>query len=62
MAKKLSYEEARDELVATVTKLESGAETLAETMKLWQRGEELAAICQGHLDEARATIEQAAKE
>ena len=43
--KKLSYEEARDELVKTVATLESGGTTLAESMALWKRGEELAAIC-----------------
>ena len=56
--KKLSYEEARDELVKTVAMLESGGTTLAESMALWKRGEELAAICQAHLDEARAAVEK----
>ena len=54
----LSYEEARDELVKTVAMLESGGTTLAESMTLWKRGEELAAICQAHLDEARAAVEK----
>lgn len=54
----LSYEEARDELVKTVAMLESGGTTLAESMALWKRGEELAAICQTHLDEARAAVEK----
>ena len=31
-------------------------------MKLWERGESLAAICQRHLDGARATIERAKAE
>ena len=57
-SKKLSYEEARDELVKTVAMLESGGTTLAESMALWKRGEELAAICQAHLDEARAAVEK----
>ena len=56
--KKLSYEEARDELAKTVATLESGGTTLAESMALWKRGEELAAICQAHLDEARAAVEK----
>jgi exonuclease VII small subunit len=56
--KKLSYEEARDELAKTVATLESGGTTLAESMALWKRGEELAAICQAHLDEAKATVEK----
>ena len=56
--KKLSYEEARDELAKTVATLESGGTTLAEAMALWKRGEELAAICQAHLDEAKAAVEK----
>ena len=56
--KKLSYEEARDELAKTVATLESGGTTLAESMALWKRGEELATICQAHLDEARAAVEK----
>ena len=56
--KKLSYEEARDELVKTVATLESGGTTLAESMALWKRGEELAAIYQAHLDEAKAAVEK----
>lgn len=54
-----SYEQARAELADVVQRLESGGVPLAESMKLWQRGEELAGICQGWLDGARATIEQA---
>ena len=57
-SKKLSYEEARDELAKAVATLESGGTTLAESMALWKRGEELAAICQAHLDEARAAVEK----
>ncbi len=59
MSKKLTYEAARDELVEVVKKLESGGSSLADSMELWQRGEKLAAICQQHLDEARATIAKA---
>lgn len=57
--KQLSYEQARAELADVVTKLESGGVALAESMKLWQRGEELARICQEWLDGAQATIDQA---
>ena len=41
------YEAAREELVEVVRKLESGGAPLADSMALWKRGEELAAICQG---------------
>ena len=52
----LSYEQARDELVALVTRLESGAESLEESLALWERGEALAARCQQWLDGARERL------
>jgi len=55
----LSYEQARDELLEVVRRLESGGAPLSDSMALWQRGEELAAICQRWLDGARATIAKA---
>ena len=42
-----------------VKKLESGGESLADSMALWQRGEELAKLCQGLLDGAREQVEKA---
>lgn len=54
-----SYEEARDELVEIVRKLESGSVPLSESMALWERGEALAAICQTWLDGAKAKIDAA---
>jgi exodeoxyribonuclease VII small subunit len=53
----LSYEQARDELVAVVQKLEAGGSTLEESIALWERGEELAGICQRWLDGARARLD-----
>ena len=53
----LSYEQARDELVTVVQKLETGGTTLEESIALWERGEELAAICQRWLDGARARLD-----
>jgi len=55
--KKLSYEAARDELAEVVEDLESGSETLEESLKLWERGEELAKICQEWLDGARKKLD-----
>ena len=55
----LSYEQAREELVAVVQRLESGGAPLAESLALWERGEKLAAICQQWLDGAKATVEAA---
>lgn len=55
----LSYEQAREELIAVVQRLESGGAPLAESLELWERGEKLAAICQQWLDGARAKVEAA---
>lgn len=55
----LSYEEARDELGRVVQRLESGGVPLDESLKLWERGEELASICQRWLDGARARVDAA---
>ncbi len=56
-----SYEEARDELVAVVQKLETGGTSLQESIALWERGEELAAVCQRWLDGARARLDAVMK-
>jgi exodeoxyribonuclease VII small subunit len=52
----LSYEAARDELMQVVANLEAGGTTLEESLTLWQRGEELAQICQEWLDGAREKL------
>lgn len=52
----LGYEQARDELVAVVARLESGAGSLEEALSLWERGEALAARCQQWLDGARERL------
>jgi exodeoxyribonuclease VII small subunit len=55
----LSYEEAREELIEVVRRLESGGVDLEESLALWERGEELARICQGWLDGARRRLDAA---
>ncbi|PKQ25976.1 MAG: exodeoxyribonuclease VII small subunit [Actinobacteria bacterium HGW-Actinobacteria-4] len=55
----LTYEQARDELIAIVAKLEAGAATLEESLALWERGEALAGRCQELLDGARERISEA---
>nr|WP_216648269.1 exodeoxyribonuclease VII small subunit [Isoptericola chiayiensis] len=55
----LSYEEARDELVQVVSRLEAGGEPLETSLALWERGEALAARCQEWLDGARERLEAA---
>jgi len=52
----LSYEQARDELVQVVARLEAGSASLEESLALWERGEALAARCQEWLDGARERL------
>jgi exodeoxyribonuclease VII small subunit len=54
-----SYEVARDELAEVVRRLEAGGATLEESLALWERGEELAKVCQGWLDGAKARLDAA---
>jgi len=58
-APELSYEQARAELAQVVERLETGGTTLEESLALWERGEELAGICQHWLDNARARLDAA---
>jgi len=53
----LGFEAARDELSDVVRRLEAGGTTLEESLRLWERGEELATICQAWLDQARARLD-----
>jgi exodeoxyribonuclease VII small subunit len=55
----LSYEQAREELIIIVQRLESGGVPLEESLALWERGEQLAAVCQSWLDGAKAKIDAA---
>ena len=55
----LGYEEARDELVEVVRRLEAGGAPLEESLALWERGEALAARCQTWLDGARDRLDAA---
>ncbi|WP_242496230.1 exodeoxyribonuclease VII small subunit [Xylanimonas protaetiae] len=55
----LGYEQARDELVAVVQRLEAGGEPLETSLALWERGEALAARCQQWLDGARERLDAA---
>lgn len=55
----LTYEQARDQLVEVVARLEAGDETLEGSIALWERGEALAARCQEWLDGARARLDAA---
>ncbi|MSO27818.1 MAG: exodeoxyribonuclease VII small subunit [Candidatus Nanopelagicales bacterium] len=54
-----SFEASRDELARIVQELEAGGLTLEESLTLWERGEQLAAVCQGWLDITRARLDEA---
>jgi exodeoxyribonuclease VII small subunit len=56
---RLSYEDAREELIDVVRRLEAGGTTLEESLALWERGEKLATICQSWLDGARKRLDDA---
>jgi exodeoxyribonuclease VII small subunit len=55
----LAYEACRDELIEVVRVLEQGGLNLDESLKLWERGEQLAKRCEEHLAGARRRIEDA---
>jgi len=55
----LGYEQARAELAGVVERLEAGGTTLEESLALWERGEQLAGICQRWLDGAKARLDEA---
>ncbi|WP_409483708.1 exodeoxyribonuclease VII small subunit [Arsenicicoccus dermatophilus] len=52
----LTYEAARDELVSIVSRLEAGQLPLEESLRVWERGEALAAHCASFLDRAEAHL------
>ena len=54
-----SYEDAREELIEVVRRLEQGGTSLEESLALWERGERLAKTCQDWLDGARKRLDAA---
>jgi exodeoxyribonuclease VII small subunit len=55
--KEPSFEEALKALEAIVAKLESGETKLEESIRLFEEGMRLSAVCQKRLDEADRKIE-----
>jgi len=55
----MGYEESRDELIEVVRQLEQGGLDLESSLKLWERGEELAKRCEEQLAGAREKVERA---
>ncbi|MCW7942018.1 exodeoxyribonuclease VII small subunit [Streptomyces hygroscopicus] len=58
----LGYEQARDELIEVVRRLEAGGTTLEESLALWERGETLAKVCRTWLEGARKRLDAALAE
>ena len=56
----MTFEEAQKELEQIVERLERGQAGLDETLRLWERGEELYRFCKERLDAAEGTIEELA--
>ncbi|MCW1250173.1 exodeoxyribonuclease VII small subunit [Acaricomes phytoseiuli] len=57
----LSYEQAREQLIDVVARLEAGGTGLEESLALWERGEALARHCENWLDGVQEKLD-AAKE
>ena len=56
---KMSYEQARDELISVVAELEQGSVSLEASLALWERGEALANQCESWLSGARKRLDAA---
>jgi exodeoxyribonuclease VII small subunit len=57
----LTFEAAQKELEQIVERLETGQAPLDETIKLWERGDELYRFCREQLDAAHGRIEELAQ-
>jgi exodeoxyribonuclease VII small subunit len=55
----MGYEECRDQLIEVVRVLEQGGLDLDASLKLWEKGEQLAKRCEEHLAGARKRVEDA---
>jgi exodeoxyribonuclease VII small subunit len=58
MSETPSYLDARAELTRIIGKLESGGQSLEDSLALWERGEYLADVCQEWLTGAAARVEE----
>nr|MBN1228928.1 exodeoxyribonuclease VII small subunit [Anaerolineae bacterium] len=54
----LTFEEALAQLEEAVARLEAGGLTLEESLSLFERGQELAGLCEQMLDAATLRIEE----
>ncbi len=56
-----SFEQAQAELEQIVERLEQGQASLDEALSLWERGEQLYALCRAKLDAAQGRVEELAR-
>jgi exodeoxyribonuclease VII small subunit len=56
-----SFEQAQAELERIVERLEQGHASLDEALALWERGEQLYALCRNRLDAAQGKVEELAR-
>lgn len=61
MAAKMKFEEAMERLQEIVSKLESGEESLESSMKLFEEGAKLSALCYETLNKAEQKITELTK-
>jgi exodeoxyribonuclease VII small subunit len=52
----LTFEQARAELEQIVRRLEDGQTSLDESLELWERGEQLHALCLARLNQAEGRV------
>jgi exodeoxyribonuclease VII small subunit len=57
----LTFEQAQVELEQIVDRLEQGQASLDEALQLWERGEQLYALCRAKLDAAEGKVEELAR-
>ncbi len=62
MSKKLSYEQAMTRLEEIMSLMESGNTSLEDSMKLFEEGTQLSALCNQYLKEAEQKITELTKE
>jgi exodeoxyribonuclease VII small subunit len=58
VSEELSFEQARDELEQIVRRLEDGSTSLDDALALWERGEQLHALCRARLDAAEERVSE----
>jgi len=56
-----TFEQAQAELEQIVERLELGRASLDEALSLWERGEQLYALCRARLDAAQGKVEELAR-